>query len=92
MTEIQTELDNEFPMRFEQSSLNTDTIIVGGEEKTFFHVQASFLSKAHVNMLVKSGPITVHPPLGEDDDGVIYNIVNAQPLKRKVRRSPPPPS
>ena len=92
MTELQTELDSEFPMRFEQSSLNTDTIKIGGEEKTYFHVQASFLSKAHVNMLVKSGPSTVHPPLGEDDDGVIYNIVNAQPLKRKVRRFPPFPA
>ena len=64
MTEIQTELDSEFPVEFEQSTLNTDTIkVVGGEEKTFFHIQSSFSSKAHVDLLVKSGPITVHPLL-----------------------------
>ena len=85
MTEIQTELDSEFPLKFEQSTLNTDTIKIDGEEKTFFHIKASFTSKAHVDLLVNSGPITVHPPLGEDDDGIIYNIAKAQPSKRKVR-------
>ena len=76
-------------MKFEQSNLNTDTIKIGGEEKTFYHIQASFLSKEHANKLVKSGPITVYPPLGEDDEGIIYNIANAQPTKRKVRRHSP---
>ena len=91
MTEIQTELDSGFPSKFEQSTLNTDTIKIDGEEKTFFHIQASFTSKAHVDLLVNSGPITVHPPLGEDDDGIIYNIAKAQPLS-SARCAHTPPS